>query len=752
MDAYEIFEDWLVKNGAEFSRLELRSYDDSLNSTVSACTSIDDSSQSTTNDSSSEEKKECKSSSSEERNHGNHGNNRHNNHPDPDSNLDKDSEMRGVHAKIEIPADTICVAIPRKCLITVEMGQATQIGQVILRSDLDLDAPKHIFLMIFLLYDRKVNGESSFFKPYYDILPKTLSNIPIFWKESELDYLRGSYLLHQINDRVDAITEDYYAICNVAPQLAHIATLEEFKWARMCVCSRNFGLQIDGHRTSALVPHADMLNHHRPRETKWSFDDDLQSFTITTLQSISAGAQVYDSYGQKCNHRFLLNYGFAVEDNSELDGFCPNEVPIELTVDMTKWSTRNENGGENSNNSNDDENSIDPLFEARYEFWTRGDCDGSGSTTSSGLGPSTHAFSVAMGAALGAVVDSNANVHVNTQHTLRSQLSLSSTTAKAALDAVAGIISGEAGDNGSASTALKDNGNGNVAEIALTNTNAHASSTTQENVSTHVKSRTITATAVATPNPSNPRPHSSSVGSDDSSALALKRVRVCISSNENTRVLFSMLRVLAANGEDLRAMSTAPTLPFGDSGCSVYLSRALRGYTAANPDSAAFVTMQHAAFFRTCRDIRNPINLRNERGAMQYLMKVVASQLEAYTCSLAQDIVDLRDEEVYPMFSNRRHAKIQVRGEKEVLHHFGQWAQTALHIFDVIDNELIMERQTDSGQTGSSLNSHASFDSVIHAMDDDDAIHFTILRYCSDVLGALRKDAIQSIRNKTSRS
>lgn len=24
-------------------------------------------------------------------------------------------------------------------------------------------------------------------------------------------------------------------------QLANVATLEEFKWARMCVCSRNFG-------------------------------------------------------------------------------------------------------------------------------------------------------------------------------------------------------------------------------------------------------------------------------------------------------------------------------------------------------------------------------------------------------------------------------------------------------------------------------------------------------------------------------
>jgi len=199
-----------------------------------------------------------------------------------ESNISEESEMRGVHAKNGIPTDTICIAIPKKCLITVEMGQATEIGQIILRSDLDLDAPKHIFLMIFLLWDLKANVDKSFFKPYYDILPKTLSNIPVFWNDDELESLKGSYLLTQISDRIDAITDDYYAICQVAPKLQDIATLEEFKWARMCVCSRNFGLQIDGHRTSALVPHADMLNHHRPRETKWSFDDELQAFTITT--------------------------------------------------------------------------------------------------------------------------------------------------------------------------------------------------------------------------------------------------------------------------------------------------------------------------------------------------------------------------------------------------------------------------------------------------------------------------------------
>ena len=192
-----------------------------------------------------------------------------------------ESENRGVHARTHIPPNTTCVKIPRSCLITVEMGQATPIGRKILQSDLDLDAPKHIYLMIYILWDRKVNGPKSFFAPYYDILPRTLRNMPIFWTPEELKELEGSYLLAQIADRKDAIAEDYHAILGIASELAGICTLAEFQWARMCVCSRNFGLQVDGHRTSALVPYADMLNHYRPRETKWTFEDSLQAFTIT---------------------------------------------------------------------------------------------------------------------------------------------------------------------------------------------------------------------------------------------------------------------------------------------------------------------------------------------------------------------------------------------------------------------------------------------------------------------------------------
>jgi histone-lysine N-methyltransferase SETD3 len=186
--------------------------------------------------------------------------------------------------------------------------------------------------MVYMLINRR--EPNSFFKPYYDILPATLNSMPIFWNEEEMGWLKGSHLTEQTKDRKEAIKNDYDQILEVAPEFAEVATLDEFSWARMIVCSRNFGLVINGLRTSALVPYADMLNHLRPRETKWTFDNKIGCFTITALQGIGAGAQVYDSYGKKCNHRFLLNYGFSLENNVEEDGSCPNEVAMMFELDQ----------------------------------------------------------------------------------------------------------------------------------------------------------------------------------------------------------------------------------------------------------------------------------------------------------------------------------------------------------------------------------------------------------------------------------
>mmetsp|Transcript_7023 Transcript_7023/g.7975 ORF Transcript_7023/g.7975 Transcript_7023/m.7975 type:complete len:615 (+) Transcript_7023:45-1889(+) len=561
LDKFQRFENWLRENGAFFDLLELREYD-------TPTTDDDDDSVVLVH----EEKKESEVT---------------------------ESEMRGVHSRADVPPDTICMMIPRKCLITVEMGKATPLGKTVLESDLDLDAPKHIYLMIYILWDRRVNGPNSFFHPYYEILPSTLKNMPIFWSSDELAGLDGSYLLEQIADRNEAIADDYYAICNVAPNLGDLCTLEEFKWARMCVCSRNFGLQIDGHRTSAMVPHADMLNHYRPRETKWTFEEDRQAFTITTLQGIPSGAQVYDSYGQKCNHRFLLNYGFAVEDNREIDGFCPNEVPIDLTVDPN-----------------------DPLYGKKVEFCTCGKV---------------------------------------------------------------------------LATALSDN--------------------------------TTTAGIFA---------------SKAATAAIVKRIRVCVSNNENSRLLFSLLRILACNEEELDAVTSV-----GGAG-DVAVGRALFGLT-----TSAATDHHHSriggvgggilpAFYRSCRDIRHPIGLRNERVAMMLLLEIITRSLAAYPTTLQEDVKDLSDKAAFPRFSNKRHAKIQVRGEKEVLHHFAQWARAAMDVMDVIEREL----------NGDSIPSFeatiASFLTLSH--DNDNVMNDIILLYCEEVLGSLRREEWKKSRRSNNRT
>jgi len=569
LDKYERFEAWLRENGGQFDLLELREYDESPSINNTKAQENDEA----------EEKKEQQMpiDNNNSFQQGGHV---------PDDN--GDSEMRGVHARSHMPPNTVCVAIPRKCLITVEMGQETPIGQAILRSDLDLDAPKHIFLMVYLLWDRKANGSNSFFHPYYEILPQTLSNMPIFWSPQELDCLMGSYLLQQIEDRNEAIAEDYYAICQIAP-LAKICTLQEFKWARMCVCSRNFGLQIDGHRTSALVPHADMLNHYRPRETKWTFDEDRQAFTITTLQPIQAGAQVYDSYGQKCNHRFLLNYGFAVEDNRELDGFCPNEVPLELNLNLN-----------------------DPLYQHKLDFWMRGEI------------------------------------------------------------------------NLAAASSLLNN-----------------------------------------------KPHNAHA----------KRVRVCVSNNENTRLLFSLLRTINCSADEFRAV----TSPVASDMRSLFVAEHRSSLTS---------------YYRSCRDIRHPLSSRNERLSMLNLLQIISVALAKYPTSLAVDKTDLSDERRYPPFSNERHARIQVRGEKEVLYHFAQWGRTALEVLDVIEQELKEEQQRGSVEVqlgrGVIVNDETpsrtgGFDSFIRKMEEDeteDGLHHTIIRYCADVLGSLRREELKSLRRQ----
>ena len=203
------------------------------------------------------------------------------------------------------------MTIPKCCLITLENALRTEYGKKIGKFMYnELNSPKHCLLSSFLLYEE----QNQKYKYYFDLLPKKFDNFPIFYTKEELGYLKGSPFLNQILEKKKEMKNDYYKICEYIPDFKRFK-YNKFKEARVLISSRIFGITIHDNKTDALAPFADLLNHKRPRQTQWYYDDNLESFVIQAIDNIKEGDEIFDSYGKKTNARFLLNYGFCLEDN-----------------------------------------------------------------------------------------------------------------------------------------------------------------------------------------------------------------------------------------------------------------------------------------------------------------------------------------------------------------------------------------------------------------------------------------------------
>lgn len=233
-------------------------------------------------------------------------------------------DYRGVHCLTKVYTGDVVLYVPFKYIMTSEVARESPIGRKIIASKVELRS-KHSFLASYLLVE-KARGKDSFWYPYLECLPQKYANMPLFFDEPTLAHLEGSFCLQKIAERIDGLRQEYDNIRRAVPELNQF-TLEEFVWARLVVITRIFGLNINGHKTDGLVPYADMLNHKRPRETKWNYEDSQKGFIIEATMDIERGAQCFDSYGRKCNSRFFVNYGFALEDNP--DNECVMNVELD---------------------------------------------------------------------------------------------------------------------------------------------------------------------------------------------------------------------------------------------------------------------------------------------------------------------------------------------------------------------------------------------------------------------------------------
>ena len=64
-----------------------------------------------------------------------------------------------------------------------------------------------------------------------------------------------------------------------------------------------------------------MINHKNPKDTLWNYSDELEGFELKSVIKKETNLEIFDSYGIKCNSRFLLNYGFLEENNMHTE-YC----------------------------------------------------------------------------------------------------------------------------------------------------------------------------------------------------------------------------------------------------------------------------------------------------------------------------------------------------------------------------------------------------------------------------------------------
>jgi tetratricopeptide (TPR) repeat protein len=107
-------------------------------------------------------------------------------------------DYRGVHSHGSIHKDDIVLEVPLSHIMTSEVAKASDIGQRILNSGVDLNST-HTYLSCYLLQERR--NPYSFWTPYIKCLPVHYRNMPIFFTNEELAYLKGSFSLGKIADR-----------------------------------------------------------------------------------------------------------------------------------------------------------------------------------------------------------------------------------------------------------------------------------------------------------------------------------------------------------------------------------------------------------------------------------------------------------------------------------------------------------------------------------------------------------------------
>jgi len=196
---------------------------------------------------------------------------------------------------------------------------------------------RDIFI-IFLLYERLASGggggeTSSLWKPYIDILPRTL-HTPLFYDQTLRACLEGTNLKPAVDAKYNKLKKEYESLRSLFNKWSDrndghdVVTFEHFRWADGVLWSRvlSFGSRFQTIDSSIgedlddfhLVPFLDFANHSLTPYARWEIGTEGVQLILTKSDSpepITPDTEICISYGDKPNSELLFVHGFTLSDN-----------------------------------------------------------------------------------------------------------------------------------------------------------------------------------------------------------------------------------------------------------------------------------------------------------------------------------------------------------------------------------------------------------------------------------------------------
>eukprot|EP00931_Biecheleriopsis_adriatica_P010440 TRINITY_DN111516_c0_g1_i1.p1 TRINITY_DN111516_c0_g1~~TRINITY_DN111516_c0_g1_i1.p1 ORF type:complete len:704 (-),score=118.61 TRINITY_DN111516_c0_g1_i1:66-2105(-) len=246
--------------------------------------------------------------------------------------IENENTGRGLVARRDVNMYEQLARIPYDLLMTKEKAQS-----VFGEDCIDSGMSEYTAIAILLIEEKYAKKESSFWKPYLDVLPTTEEIGASFtWSNEDLDnLLAGSparnmsyFLKGKVLTELDTIKENVVAKYpdRLTPE---IYTPENFMWAYAILTSRSVRLEYEDRDDSdiSLVPLLDLINHNPDMTTciaaelegvKLPMGLETQERCVVALADkyYDKYEQIYISYGQKSNAQLMMLYGFSMERNT----------------------------------------------------------------------------------------------------------------------------------------------------------------------------------------------------------------------------------------------------------------------------------------------------------------------------------------------------------------------------------------------------------------------------------------------------